>query len=312
MSDLTTLDRTAASQFGVLTTNQLAGAGFNRSDVTRLVRGGELRLVRRGIHAVVALGPPRWEQKAWAAIERCGPAAVLSHRSAARLHGFRPFDDVDLSVAYPADAKLADVFVHRARDLHPGHHTSVLGLPVTTPARTLCDLGLVLPSREVERLVDHAISAGRVGVGDLLDVRTAVGAQGRNGVGAIDEALRGMPELATDAESGPELQLWKLIGRFAWLPDPVPQYPLTVRGRHYRIDLAFPEHRVALEYDGQEWHSSDRQRSADRRRQAEIESIGWSVERFTKVDLANLAIPATLQRIRRALEAAKPQPRSDL
>ena len=98
---------------------------------------------RRGVYAVghTALAP---RAHAMAAVLAAGAGAVLSHVSAAALHGIRP------SASSRHDVTVADrrrgpsgVRVHHAA-LPPGDVTVVDGIPVTTIERTLLDLAAVL------------------------------------------------------------------------------------------------------------------------------------------------------------------------
>ena len=45
----------------------------------------------------------------------------------------------------------------------------------------------------------------------------------------------------------------------------------------YRLDLAYPHARVAIEYNGEEFHSSDEDKQADAERRAWLERRGWIV-----------------------------------
>jgi very-short-patch-repair endonuclease len=56
---------------------------------------------------------------------------------------------------------------------------------------------------------------------------------------------------------------------------------LTAQGRRYRVDLGFEEERVAVEMDGERWHSTPQQRERDRRRDAALAAIGWVVLRLS-------------------------------
>jgi very-short-patch-repair endonuclease len=48
----------------------------------------------------------------------------------------------------------------------------------------------------------------------------------------------------------------------------------------YRIDLAFPEKKLAIEIDGFEFHTGVKQKENDAKRQANLEALGWHFERF--------------------------------
>lgn len=67
----------------------------------------------------------------------------------------------------------------------------------------------------------------------------------------------------------------------------VPQY--NVPGFRYRVDFAFPNHRVAVELDGYEYHNSKEQFTNDRKRQREMEAAGWRFIRFSGSEVYNNA-----------------------
>ena len=66
----------------------------------------------------------------------------------------------------------------------------------------------------------------------------------------------------------------------AGLPRPVLQHPVELGGRRYRIDLAYPEQRVAIELDGSV-HLRRDVWEADHERQKALVLAGWTVLRFT-------------------------------
>jgi len=48
-------------------------------------------------------------------------------------------------------------------------------------------------------------------------------------------------------------------------------------GELRRVDFAWPEERVAAEYDGIDWHSGPEAMRRDRRRQAALQDVQWTV-----------------------------------
>jgi very-short-patch-repair endonuclease len=60
---------------------------------------------------------------------------------------------------------------------------------------------------------------------------------------------------------------------------PQVQYPVVVNGRRYRLDLAYPAQRVAVEYDG-EAHRLQARARRDLVREADLTAAGWTVLRF--------------------------------
>lgn len=49
----------------------------------------------------------------------------------------------------------------------------------------------------------------------------------------------------------------------------------------YRIDLALPAYKIAIECDGRAYHSTPEQRAHDRRKDAYLRKHGWKVLRFS-------------------------------
>ena len=272
----------ASTEFGLLTTPRLRELGLDSRRISKKCDLGDLYRVAHGVYA---LEPPQWIDRVRAVVRvQLAGRVVVSHRSAARLHGLWDGAELDVTIPYPRRARSAGVEVHRSRDLVAGVLTTIDGLPVTTVARTLCDIGLVLPPWDVRRLVEHAVATDRVTRDALRSVRWGVSEHGRNGLSAVDEALSSLPSNAALSESGPETRLMALL-ESADLPAVVPQFEVRVAGRRYRLDFALPEAMVAIEYDGEQFHSTPQQKASDRERQRRLEDAGWHVLRFDRTHL---------------------------
>lgn len=108
------------------------------------------------------------------------------------------------------------------------------------------------------------------------------------------------------AESPPESRL-RLAFHEAGFAVPVPQFTVIVGGCFIaRVDLAWPQWRVAVEYDGQ-WHADRQQLHRDRSRLRELNAAGWYVYPVTREDTYDMPrlvaqIAALLDRRRRAFE----------
>jgi very-short-patch-repair endonuclease len=87
------------------------------------------------------------------------------------------------------------------------------------------------------------------------------------------------------AESPPESRLRFVLIRAGY--PVVPQYDVhRPDGRWIaRVDLALPELRIAIEYDGREVHDRPDVFVRDRRRQNDLVAAGWTVLRFSAADL---------------------------
>ena len=62
------------------------------------------------------------------------------------------------------------------------------------------------------------------------------------------------------------------------LPAPVLQYEIVDRNwQTWRVDFAWPQQRVAVEYDGFDWHSDPEALRRDRQKRAALREVGWTV-----------------------------------
>jgi very-short-patch-repair endonuclease len=70
----------------------------------------------------------------------------------------------------------------------------------------------------------------------------------------------------------------RLVMHDGGLPEPVLQYEIIDRdGRSWRLDFAWPDHMVVVEYDGFDWHSSPDHLRRDRQKRAALLELGWSL-----------------------------------
>jgi hypothetical protein len=149
--------RIAARQHGVVSLEQLAATGIGRQGIATRLKAGHLHRLHRGVYAVGHCGLSR-EGRWMAAVLAYGPAAVLSHLSAAELWGMirskrRPSPaerNEAVHVTVPSDAgrrHRPGIRLHRSRTLLPRQMTHRLGIPVTTPSRTLADLRRTIPAK---------------------------------------------------------------------------------------------------------------------------------------------------------------------
>lgn len=139
-------------QAGFVTTGQARAVGVPARDLDRLARRGLMRRARHGVYAV-ALGRPDHPHddvvSAWLAVEQLPstdrpPRAVVSHASAAAIHaiGSALPERPEITQARQSSRR-PDLRIHVA-PLGPDDwevlQVGGLGVPVTTPARTVVDL----------------------------------------------------------------------------------------------------------------------------------------------------------------------------
>ena len=173
-----------------------------------------------------------------------------------------------------------DVAAHHVR-IDPNDITIVRGMRVTTVERTWCDLAasgltlgeLVAVGDAILRITRPRSTPGRMHA-------AAARYESRRGTATIRAAL---PLLDGRADSAPESEI-----RIALISDgvtpPLVNAPLRVAGRTLHLDLAWPDARVAIEYEG-DHHRTDRaQWHHDIRRYDLLVENGWTVIRATAAD----------------------------
>jgi predicted transcriptional regulator of viral defense system len=89
-------------QSRVVSCRQALGHGMSRDAVSSRSQSGAWQRLHRGTYATFSGVPPR-EARLWAAVLRAGPGAVLSHETAAEVHGLIDKPSVMIHVTVSAD-----------------------------------------------------------------------------------------------------------------------------------------------------------------------------------------------------------------
>jgi hypothetical protein len=158
MQRLSAIHELVNRQHGVIARRQLLAIGLSAGGIDHWMRNGRLIVVRRGIYAL-GHAQLRRQGHVLSAVLAVGDDAVLSHRSAARQWGLRPWSGTFVEMSVPSRRGIKakrDLRVHNATDLHPWEIAEDDGLPLTTPARTLLDLAAVVPPHHLRRAVERA------------------------------------------------------------------------------------------------------------------------------------------------------------
>jgi predicted transcriptional regulator of viral defense system len=274
------LDRTARSQHGLVTREQLLKLGISSAQVQTRITTGALVRMRPGVYRISG-APSTWEQ---AVLGTCLAAnAVASHTTACRLIGV-PVDDehrINITVTRgKTPGSLPGVAVHRTRTLGPNDTATYRGIPVTSPLRTLLDMSAVLETPQIETLTSDLLTLRRISTDHVARYLTSAGnGVGRRGANALRQVVK---QLTDDghAESEAERRVFRMICE-AGLPRPVRQYVVRDEAGRFvaRLDIAWPEFLYDLEVDGYRWHSSPEAFRRDHQRDLKLAAMNWTVRR---------------------------------
>jgi very-short-patch-repair endonuclease len=255
----------ARRQHLAITTRQLHEAGVDRNGIAHRVATGRLTRLHRGVYR---LGPADGARTAEAAaLLACGRGAHLSHATAAVLWGLPLDAPSQVHVTVPRERVHEGIEVHVSAP-KPADRALRDGLRLTSPARTLLDLGAELDAHTLERLVEEA-QVLRLVTRRQLDVRD------RKGAVALRAALAAH-DTPSMTRSEAERRLLRLV-RAAGLPHP--EANAYVAGKE--VDLLWRAERTIAEMDSWEFHSSRASFERDRARDQELIALGYAVIRVT-------------------------------
>jgi very-short-patch-repair endonuclease len=275
---------------GVITLEQAGKAGLSRRAVERRVESGRWVRCARGVYFVNDR-PFTDAARVRAVVWGYGARAVASGLTAAWWHGLTQFPPDVVEVTMPRDShgrRHPGTRVRR-RDLDPVDIVEVNDMRVTARALTVVEAaakrggGARLLDNALQRHVEldalwraHTRNKGRTGAPRSRMLLQAAGG------GARSEAERLLHQLLRDAN----ITGWKA----------------NYRVGRYRVDVGFPDTKVALEADGFAFHSGVNEFQVDRARQNAIVLLGWQVLRFTWLDLTEYQARVTAA-VRAAISA---------
>jgi hypothetical protein len=289
---------------GPFTWSQAADLDITRHEIDELLRVRGLRRVLHNVYVSADL-PDTVTLRVQAAGLVVTPGSVFCDRTAAWLHGVDVFDYRELEILPPLEVVvLRDR--HRVerrgcdggeRDLAPYDIMTLGNVRVTTPLRTALDLGCSLPRGSALAALDMFMRLH--GVTLLMLEQSLPRYKGRRGV----VQLRSLVPLADPRSESPGESIVRLAIHDDDLPLPEPQWwVFDMDVAKYRLDLAYPKHRVAVEYDGEEFHErTDEQKRADDDRREWLRRKGWTVIVVKRGALGAGSRKAWLRELRHAL-----------
>lgn len=297
----------------VVRRQQALGAGYSDEEIRRRYTRGEWQRLGHGAYidaaAMSGLGASARHLLAVdAVLPALAPDAVLSHCSAAVIHGLpvwqAPLDRVHVTRDRPSGGRAGSGVVVHASRLH-GSTTTVDGYRVTSPARTVVDLACAFG---IESAVVAGDAAARASTASPAELEAEVSrATGRRGVQA---ARRAVALVDARSESVGESRSRVLFAEHG-LPTPSLQHEFRDDSGHFlaRADFFWDEFGVIGEFDGRVKYGRLLRPGqkpgdavfAEKLREDALRALGWGVVRWTWADLDTPT--ALAARIHRALHS---------
>ncbi|NQD88993.1 type IV toxin-antitoxin system AbiEi family antitoxin domain-containing protein [Paenarthrobacter sp. CM16] len=290
-------------------TDELLRFGLNSRKIKALVDTGELHRMRYGCYIRAKMwnefGPRRQARErivahAHGTLTTSTGGFVYSHLSAARLHGLFVWGvDDKVHILHPArpssDRWGKDVRGH-TESFTEDDVVPVQGLRATTLERTIFDSARMLNYPKALVIMDHGL---RVGADRNTVASLAAASAGKRGIRTLRKAL---DHADPRSESAGETLTRELMQRLRIKP-PQPQFEVQSRLGRHRMDFAWEEEKLALEFDGRtkyfDFNPTEEVIFQERRREKALVEEGW---RFIRIEWKDLFQErAFKERILRAL-----------
>ena len=253
---------------------------MSRAQIRYRVRQGLWIELFPGVYFIAGTRPT-WESRLAAAVASAGKKAAASGRAAAAFYGLDGCKKGPVEVVSETIIGSDRFRCHNTNHL-PNHHVQVRdGIRITSVARTIFDLGGLVPSFRLQRAGTDALRKKMTTLGELRAVLDELAASGRNGTCATREFLEHYdPRLSLTANEF-EATLFRVLMK-AGLPLPEPQQPVyDEQGRILRVDFIYHDLRIVIEADGFNWHNDPWAVARDQDRRNRLGLAGWLPLVFT-------------------------------
>jgi len=265
-------------RFDLVTRDDL---GLSRSGISRQVARGALTRRYPGVYTY-GRGELSPEAQWMAAVLACGEGAALAHLSSVMLFGCSRWPIEEPHVLVPRRHRPVDgIKIHHCLGLDPLDTTVFKGIPTTTVARMLVDLSATHTEYQVAYVINRAAYKHRFDLQATLRARAR--AKGHPGTGVLARAIELYLAGSAGTRSDLEDRFLELVRGF-----PVPLVNMEFLG--YEVDFRWPDHRLAVEVDGNHTRPNDKRNDAGRDRV--LRNAGYTVLRFTGPELPS--VPAQL------------------
>ena len=302
MADMARIIWYFQQQLGLITREQCFSCGLTEGQVTHRLRSGTWTELRPGVYALAGVRPS-WQQ-AVLAVALSGRPAYASHGTAAHLWAARGFLDVPDAIEVVTHlgrvSRLEGVRGHRSGALFDEDLTIRGSVPTVTAARAIVDVSGRVTPVELGYVVDDALRRKLCSLEALRRCAERLGPAPGRSMNGIHRVLRERLPGYSPGDSDLETRALRALVA-GGLPPPRQQHRMLLASRRVRIDLAYPEQRIAIELDGWDTHRFRSKFDADHARRDDLLVAGWSPLTFTSTMTDEYLVSTVGQLYRRAL-----------
>jgi very-short-patch-repair endonuclease len=237
---------------------------------------GRWRTIYPGVYFLGA-GKISWKARLAAACLWAGDGSVVSHLAAAQLHGLIA-DRNPVAITVPHKKNSAHGIEIHWDPSGPGRRATLDGIPVTSVERTLADVCRTAKRTFAVEIVERAIRGKHTNLRRLIRSLEAPDTKPCRTLGWVLENRFAYG--VTDSEA--ENLYIRLARKHDLHRGMVHHYVVQRNGQHLgELDFAYTAELLNVEIDGDESHADPVAAQRDKRRDALLGEMGWTVLRFT-------------------------------
>lgn len=274
----------AAEQHGVVSRAQALATGMTPREIQHRLSSGKWQSALPGTYVPLAV-PRSWHQDLAAACLWAGEASAISHRAAAALWELDPFRPGLVELTTSRWIRSSDIVIHHSRRFPRCDVSTRNGIVVTSPTRTLIDLGAVSSDEDVEIAMDCALRRGLTSIPYIRRRLARIGGRGARGAGVLRRLLDSRDPACAPTESVLESRFRALVRRAGLQPPITQQVIQSEQGLVARVDFAYTDIRLLIEVDGWDHHANKEIWQHDLHRNNTLTNLGWKVLRFSWADV---------------------------
>jgi hypothetical protein len=283
------LAEVGARPHGIIRLPDANAARASAHQRSRRIRSGAWVSLHPGVYRLAG-SPDTWEARLLAACFAGGERGRASHRSAAELFDLPGATRDAVEITCPRWYRAHDdtaLVIHESTRFDSADTTKRIAIPVTSVEVTLLDLGAVVRPIVVEQALDVALRRDLTTLSKARTTLDRLGRRGRDGTATLRAILDERAPVGRSAESPAETSMRRLLVRNGF-PDPVLQFDVVAAGVFLgRVDAAYPQWKIALEYESYEHHTGKLALVRDSARRNRFAAAGWTYLAVTAADLRN-------------------------
>jgi len=207
--------------------------------------------------------------------------AVVSHASAAAMYDLRaPSDHYEITTSRARQVRTPGVRAHRSVCWLPEDEVMRRGLAASSTSRLIVDLSGRLTPVQLGKMIDALARRRLLRIADLARTSGRLRAAPGRSPTVVEDLIAARCSGYSPGDSDLEARVIRALQRHG-LRLPTAQQRIKVGDRRYRIDLCYPDVKLAIEIDSWAYHRWRSTFDGDRAKRNDLTLAGYRVLQVT-------------------------------